>query len=94
MTEEHYNKYDLIAHELGISNLLPLVPFSKESIQQALSNGDEYLNKWGNFPWDQKHQQVLNVCRKRYHRYYGMKSFVWSLCATVCVLKHVARYYL
>ena len=86
MKAEHYKKYDNLANLLGIERLKSLVPVSKEQIQRALSEGDEYLNKWNNDPWDRKDFAV------RYIAY--SKKLPWSLCDTGCVLKHVARYYL
>jgi hypothetical protein len=74
------------ARKLGINNLKRLVPFSKEKIIEALKEGDQHLNKWGNGPWDNKDFSVRHLA-------YSLR-LSWSLSDTVCVLKHVAKFYL
>ena len=52
LRQEHYEKFDKLAHKLGWAEVLALVPKPLEEIRQALDEGDEHLNKWGNGPWD------------------------------------------
>lgn len=47
---EHELKYEKFAQLLGIKALQALIPISQERITQALAEGDEHLNKWGNAP--------------------------------------------
>ena len=84
---EHELKYDELAKKLGVDVLKELIPFSKKKINEALAEEDKHLNKWGNSPWDRKEPAT------RYLAYFkGIKS--WSLSNNICVLKHVAKFYL
>jgi hypothetical protein len=84
---EHELKYDELAKKLGIEILKRLIPFSKKAIDGALAEGDVHLNKWGNRLWDTKEYNTRRIAFSK-----GIKS--WSLCDNICLLKHVAKFYL
>lgn len=84
--QEHFDKYDNLAHVLSIPALRSLVPFSREEILAALSRGDEHLNSLQLKRWD-----ACDYVVRRFAVESGKRS--WSLCETVCVLKHVAKHY-
>lgn len=94
---EHENKYDGIAREIGIDFLVPLLVERKDEIRQALENGDTHLNsipiKW----WNEKaggrtllNGNVTLIIDYPWTFYAGPQS----LAMRVCVLKHVAKFYL
>jgi hypothetical protein len=83
----HFDKFDIMAHRLSIPALKSIVPFSKEQIVDALAGGDEHLNSLPLHRWDTRNDIV-----RRWAAENGYKS--WSLSYTVCVLKHVAKYYI
>jgi hypothetical protein len=41
---EHFKKYDKLAREIGIQNIVPLIPVSPEKVRYSLEHGDPYLN--------------------------------------------------
>lgn len=93
----HEQKYDDLAQWLGVNLLQMLVPFSQEKVDYALTNRDECLNTLPLVCWDRKHIPVFRLVRTAIHRDTAMgkgnKVAGWSLANSVCVLKHVARFY-
>jgi len=84
---EHYAEYDRLAKLLGINALRSVIPATREQIEKALAEGDEHLNSIPLPLWDVCHSYVFHLCGGT-----GLTS--WSLCETVCVLKHVAQHYM
>ena len=86
---EHYDRYESIAQSIGIARLINLVPYDKELLSNGYNSGDIHFNDCTSlFNWDMQHGMVsMLVGRMLFKR-------SWSLCDTVCVLKHVARYYI
>jgi hypothetical protein len=76
---KHHDKFEALAQRIGIAFLERMVPASKATIIRALASGDYALNKIPLASWDARDSQV---------RRSGM-----SLSDTVCVLKHVAKFY-
>lgn len=68
----------------GLDAIIPLIPFSLESIQQALANGDEYLNTLSLITWSSEHN-IRGLCYRK------MKINCMSLSQGVCLLKEAAR---
>ena len=114
----HEEKYDRLAHMLGVEALVKLVPFTRERVQQALAQGDEHLNTLSLATWDRQHGYAPDECKpkecpcckqwvpstaqrdagvwglvRKYVREHHT-SMAWSQADTVCVLKHVAKFYL
>ena len=94
MTTQHFTKYDQIAKALGIPALVALVPFSSGSIQRALDAGDDSLNTLCLLRWDMQHTLVWELYNQAYSSGRYTEPGGWSLCNTICVLKHVAIHYI
>lgn len=94
---ENEKKYDRIVKEIGIIHLRPLILSKKEEIQKALEEGDIHLNSIPLEWWDR-----ISGVRQLYGGKYHMDhNYPWSLypysqspAFRVCVLKHVAKFYL
>ena len=69
----------------GLDAIIPFIPFSLESIKQALANGDEYLNTLPLTTWDSVAHNIRGLC------YYKAKINCMSLSQGVCLLKEAAR---
>lgn len=93
-TTPHALNYDAKAQALGIGALKHLVSrvASKEDIERAIDAGDEPLNTIQLAKWDAQHQSVCRLYSQAKAAGFAEPGG-WSLCNTVCVLKHVARYY-
>lgn len=89
--QTHFDKYDKLAKLIGIKLIQSHIPFSSKQIQNALQNGDKYLNTLPLHVWDKMHESISFYGASALKR--NGKPPVWSLCETVCVLKHVARHY-
>lgn len=83
MKKEHYEKYEKMAQALGLGILLNKIPFTKQQVKQAITDGDEHLNTLRLSSWDGVYIQPLFQAAK----------IPYSLSNQVCVLKHVARYH-
>lgn len=98
MKQEHYEKYDTLAKRIGIHALKRIIPASAGEIRAALAKGDEHLNSIPLWQWDRAAGIISD--------FYGCCRLTWippftrdaasglSAAERVCVLKHVARYYL
>ena len=51
--QEHFEKYDALAAEIGIARIIEAIPFSADSVRRALDQGDEHLNSLPMKKWDQ-----------------------------------------
>jgi len=80
---EHEKKYSEIVEAVGLNNLIPLIPATKEEVQDALSCNC-YLNNIPLQSWDMQHFNVLRLTKRA-----GYQDN--SLSFTVCVLKQAAR---
>jgi len=97
---EHEQKYDKIAKEIGIRPLVRLIEEKKEQIKTALEQGDPSLNtiplRW----WDSKCAVTFEPFSfeevQKIHFFPPWSNYkgLQSLAMRVCVLKHVAKFYL
>jgi len=91
---EHEQKYDKIAREMGIRPLVRLIEEKKERIKKALEQGDKHLNtiplKW----WDSKCAVDSKTLKPYFYPPWNNYKASQSLAMRVCVLKHVAKFYL
>ena len=105
ISREHFNKYDALAKGLGLESVKGLVPFKKERIVKALKEGDSHLNSLPLKQWDNVDammRYLVHQCTTPVLKELGLfisegnhkRSFGWSLCNTVCTLKHVAKHYI
>jgi hypothetical protein len=92
---EHYQKFDALAQRIGVAALKRRIPATAEAIKAALAAGDEHLNTIPLYKWD--------LAAGRLNRDYLLSFYdPWtpklanglSLAERVCVLKHVAKYYI
>lgn len=51
--QEHFDKYDALAAEIGIARIIEAIPFSADSVRRALDSGDQHLNSLPLRKWDQ-----------------------------------------
>lgn len=98
MHREHYAKYDALAQRIGIDALKRIVPASADEIRKALEE-DVYLNTIRLRRWDIAAGARFSTAGSidRLHFDPPFTSDVangLSLAERVCVLKHVARYYI
>jgi hypothetical protein len=101
----HKEKYSTIVHAIGLNNLIPLIPGTKDKIKKALEK-DPYLNNIPMKYWDDAcgSLQLLNYAystggRKTFYpvpvgvvqllNRIGINSMSLSDC--VCILKEAAR---
>ena len=104
---EHFETQEMLVQRIGLTRLIPLVPFTRQQIVDALASGDVHLNtlrmvgdrafkpkpEYANFKgfrqacWDMSEPETRALARNS-----GIKG--WSLSDNVCILKHVARYYI
>ena len=85
----HYDKYDGLAQSIGIDRLMRLVPYDSKLLINGYNSGDVHFNDCTKLShWDMQHGNVALLASRAFGR------VSWSLCDTVCVLKHVARYYI
>jgi hypothetical protein len=89
MNREHYDKFEALSQLIGIGALKRLVPASEEELRVAYE-ADKHLNTIKLERWDNMGASVLRL-RKAARS--DTKKFLWSPSDGVCVLKHVARYY-
>lgn len=84
MNKEHFDKYEGFAQQIGIQQLrnLVLLVAPLEKIKGALEK-DPNLNNIRLNRWDSMDHSVRSMVKGP-----------WSLCNSVCVLKHVAKYHL
>ena len=87
--------------ELGLSNLAPLIPFTKEQSKSALDSGDEHLNTLPIKEWDRAAGFVFTRTdtEESIHRVpsgltplllqHGINAYSCSQC--VSLLKHAAK---
>ena len=87
--------------ELGLSNLAPLIPFTKEQIKSALNSGDEHLNSLPIKEWDRAAGFIFTRTdeEESMHRVpsgltplllqHGINAYSCSQC--VSLLKHAAK---
>lgn len=82
---EHRQKYEAKAQKLGVKALKQLVPIPKGGIEalRKCYEDDKYLNNIPLVYWDSKDRSVRQLVRES-------GGGIWSLCDTVCTLKHVA----
>lgn len=89
--QAHFDKYEALAQRLGVAALSRIVPFTESRIRAALSDPSrDAVDRWSlnALPlkrWDDCHDAVVSLFRWR---------TTWSLCETVCVLKHVAVHHI
>ena len=81
--ESHFDKYERIAHILGIDNIKAIIPM--------LDCKDVYLNGIPLKQWDLGHDTIF--CLYKQHAKEISEKGGWSLANSVCVMKHVARYH-
>lgn len=83
----HFEKWDLIANEFGIGYLKRLVPIGKQTLIDCYTVGDIHFNDGTHlWQWDSMHVFISPTMRK---------INGWgTLSDTVCILKHVAQYYI
>jgi len=94
---EHFEKYDALAKQLGLGQLIDKVYHLKFQVEKALRDGDHHLNTIPLRSWD----YLAGVEPTQFdHRVGDVKhEGVWrgqqrlSIAQRVCVLKHVARHY-
>jgi hypothetical protein len=95
---EHELKYDKIAKEMGIRPLVRLIEEKKKQIKKALEQGDHALNTIPIQWWDRKCAVAMDVSGQdiKLHFYPPWSNYKapQSLAMRVCVLKHVAKFYL
>lgn len=106
-SKEHFQKYEDLAKALGVHALASMVPLVGYNTLQDAFEKDKNLNNiplplWDNMDFSVRH--LVGMCPKEkfleaYHkhsRYEGeeRQKKIWSLCETVCVLKHVAIYHI
>lgn len=80
----HNEKYTSLVSAIGLKNLIPLIPATKEQIRNALDEGEGFLNEIPLKRWDARHLSV----KARLH---ALGINVISLSETVCLLKQAAR---
>lgn len=103
---EHFRKYEELAQQLGVRELIRLLPFDKDRLCRETLTGNNSFNRMGDMPisktgpfqrrfgggtfslWDAPHDAVQALAAKIETRKTSL-----SLSETVCVLKHVGRYY-
>lgn len=87
---EHETKYEALAQAIGIDKLVPLVAIAaKGHNPKQMMASDPHLNLIPLRRWDAEHYDVLQLVRKCPE----LRKHGWSLCESVCVLKHVAKFH-
>lgn len=86
---------------LGLSNLAPLIPFTREQIKSALNSGDEHLNSLPIKEWDRAAGFIFTRTDEEEFMYqvpsgltplllqHGINAYSCSQC--VSLLKHAAK---
>ena len=97
MRAEHHQKYEDLAQQIGIEELVAILPVSRERITEALNGDDHYLNTIPLKLWDlAAGADKYRLCHGDYRLTFKApftpaNASGLSLCDRVCVLKHVAR---
>jgi hypothetical protein len=87
----HKEKYGALVDAIGLQNLIPLIPATKEQIAKALEDGDEHLNTIPLKNWDDRHAFAKSLAGKVIGQKEGSRiSYTWSLAESVCLLKNAA----
>jgi hypothetical protein len=79
----HKEKYETLVNDIGLHNLVPLMPASKDAMTAALA-ADEHLNSIPLKYWDSR-----TGAARQHLSYIGITST--SLADGVCLLKAAAR---
>lgn len=95
MRQEHYDKYEALTQNLGLHNLIGLVPATAKQISAALESGDQHLNSIPLPRWDKAvgYSAFPNNRDMRYRWPEVFRPTTLSVAERVSLLKHVARYY-
>lgn len=93
---EHYQKYNELAKKIGIEKLKPLIRVGAWKIKEALEEGDERLNLIPIHLWDRWASVGANLKPLMIAPWTYLKDYPGEQSAAmrVCILKHVAKYYL
>lgn len=87
---EHETKYEALAQAIGIAKLVPLVAIAARGHNpKQMMAYDPHLNLIPLGRWDGRHSAVLELVRNCPK----LRKRGWSLCESVCVLKHVAKFH-
>jgi hypothetical protein len=84
---EHQVKYQAIIENIGIENLIPLLPEKNKEVLKEKFLQDEHFNNIPLRLWDAR-----EIPFKQLHKQAGYKNFCLSDC--VCTLKETARIYM
>ena len=95
-SRDHYKKYDKLAKLIGIEELKPLIRVRAWKIKEALDEGDERLNLIPIHLWDKWASVGANLKLIMVTPWTYLKDYPGGQSASmrVCILKHVAKYYL
>jgi hypothetical protein len=96
--DEHFKKYDKIAREIGIEELKKQIPLEPEEVKSKLKE-DAHLNNIPLSLWDawaggkQYNDGRVELSYLGFWNTFRYHNFCHSLSERVCLLKHVARWY-
>jgi len=102
---DYYSYYEGLAQHIGVANLIRILPFDKEQISSSLHSGDEHLNRLPLPKWDVAAGCSYKTWKNLIFTSDDPTKVSWkppwdktkgmglSIANRVCVLKHVAKYY-